>query len=385
VIASAVDTVGGLGALELDPRIVELRRFVGLRADLYVRAHDETALELSDDQFDLIERHEPVLVVDDDRRKWWNICRQLRTELDTALRWPWRSQAARVHAVDRVLSRRPDLRFREDAWWLPRDELLGFIKISGGGFLMGTNPDTDAKTWPDEYPRHEVELAAFYIARWPVTIAQFRAFVDDTANNDGFRPHPGCLSGGDSHPVVVVSWYDARAYCSWLTKKLTEGDSTPPELQKRLRAQSRPWRVALPTEAEWEKAARSDDGRTYPWGFDVDPDKANYDEAEVGRTSPVGCFPAGASPYGVQDMAGNVWEWTRSLWGTNPDHASFQYPYHPGDGREDEEAAAQVRRVLRGGSFAYGRAGVRAAYRRRDSPDVRLHYIGFRVTISASA
>ena len=105
----------------------------------------------------------------------------------------------------------------------------------------------------------------------------------------------------------------------------------------------------------------------------------------IGKTSPVGCFPAGASPYGAEDLSGNVWEWTRSLWGPNPDHPKFQYPYKCGDGRENASAKKNVRRTLRGGSFSYGQSGTRVSYRRRDSPGVTLKYIGFRLALSCQS
>jgi formylglycine-generating enzyme required for sulfatase activity len=382
VITHAVDAIGGLGPLEFDQRVVELRRFVGLRADLYIRSNDETALELSDEQYDLIERHEPVLVVDDGRLAWWNVCRQLRTELDAAMTWPWRSAAVRVQAVDRVVRRQTDPRFREDAWWLPRDDLLGFIHIPGGAFWMGSDPEIDPKSWPDEHQRHLVEIGSFYIARWPTTVAQFRAFIEDTDGNNGFTPNPECLAGGGSHPVVVVSWHDARAYCAWLTSKLVSWDATPPELAERLRDRKQPWRVTLPTEAEWEKAARGGDGRIYPWGDDPDPDRANCDETGVGRVSPVGCFPAGASWRGVEDMSGNVWEWTRSLWGTNQNQVSFKYPYIATDGRENETSGADILRVLRGGAFDRDARRARCATRGWHNPNNRGRSIGFRVVMS---
>src|SRR5712692_8747240 len=163
-----------------------------------------------------------------------------------------------------------------------------------------------------------------------------------------------CLRGIPNHPVVNVTWYDALAYCDWLTKQLREWEKTPEPLVALLRQEG--WRVTLPSEAEWEKAVRgpstgSGDGRIYPWGDDFDPDKANTAEPGNDGTSAVGCFPRGASPYHVLDMAGNVWEWTRSLWGKDWKKPEFRYPYNPVDGRENLSAPNDVLRVLRGCAF----------------------------------
>lgn len=184
----------------------------------------------------------------------------------------------------------------------------------------------------DERPQQRVELRAFSIDRTPVTNAQFADFlntvgpvgkkgerlfdVDDPDARIHSRGGKWVADAGfEKHPVVEASWFGAVAYCSWGGKR-------------------------LPTEAEWEKAARGTDGRKYPWGQAVpDPSRARY-SAGWNETAPVGSFPKGASPYGVLDLAGNTWEWVSS--------AYVPYPYDPGDGREDR-AASRVRGTRGGG------------------------------------
>ena len=176
--------------------------------------------------------------------------------------------------------------------------------------------------------------------------------------------------------MVWVSWHDAVAYCNWLTARLREWSGTPEPLATLLRTED--WRVILPSEAEWEKAARGIDGRIYPWGNEPDPNRANYDETGINTTSAVGCFPHGASPYGVEELSGNVWEWTRSLEGNYP------YPARrvARSKREDLQAPEDASRVLRGGAFWYDPQYVRCACRL--GCDARgVHYlIGFRVALA---
>lgn len=276
-----------------------------------------------------------------------------------------------------------DPRFREDAWHLPDEALLGFVEVPAGPFLMGT-PEEDIPTllerfggerwWYErETPQHEVDLPTYYVARFPVTVAQFQAFVQAS----GPEPQDAdSLRGVPNHPVRYVSWYEAVAYCEWLTEVLRAWEGTPEPLGRHLREGG--WVVTLPSEAEWEKAARGTDGRIYPWGHEPDPDRANYAASEIGTTSAVGCFPGGASPYVIEDVSGNVWEWTRSLWGMGGT-LEFDYPYDAEDGREDMSAGPDVYRVVRGGAFGSYGGYVRCAVRSRYSPFVQWGNPGFRV------
>ena len=158
------------------------------------------------------------------------------------------------------------------------------------------------------------------------------------------------------HPVTCVSWTDALAFCAWAG-------------------------VQIPSEAEWEKAARGTDGRIYPWGNEApDGTRCNFD-VDGGDTTALGSYPLGASTYGVLDMAGNVWEWTRSAWGKHWDMPDFAYPYNARDGREDL-SRTDLRRVLRGGSWHNGANHVRSALRYRGSPDNCSCDVGFRVAFS---
>ncbi len=252
----------------------------------------------------------------------------------------------RARAGD-TLSRLGDSRFHgPDRFCLPVEPLLGFVEIPAGKFLMGSDKRRDKDAYDDKLPQHEVFLPTYYLARYPVTVDQFRAFVTDS----GYKPQDeDSLRGTATHPIVYVTWYDALKYCEWLTEKLRviapQNDRSP--FWQGLRDGT--LRVTLPSEAEWEKAARGADGRIYPWGDKFDSDCANTSESGIGRTSAVGCFPTGKSPYDILDMSGNVWEWTRSLWGKDSSKPEFAYPYDPKDKRrEDLNASREVLRVLRG-------------------------------------
>ncbi|PDW00193.1 formylglycine-generating enzyme family protein, partial [Candidatus Viridilinea mediisalina] len=254
--------------------------------------------------------------------------------------------------------------------WLPR-----LVKVPAGPFLMGSSA-ADELADSDEKPQHTLTLPEYWIGRTEVTNAQFRPFVE----GDGYTniaywteagwawrvaekvSQPRCWEdarfNGDEQPVVGVSWYEAVAYTRWLSTQ------TGHEFR-------------LPTEAEWEKAARGPDGRIWPWGNTWEAGRCNSEEAGIGKTTPVGHYPNGASPYGILDMAGNVYEWCATKWGKG-------YPYR----LEDEWAAAYVEgdtgRRLRGGSFWREAKYVRGAYRINYLiPRSRFYHDGLRVVSHA--
>jgi formylglycine-generating enzyme required for sulfatase activity len=298
-----------------------------------------------------------------------------------------------------VLAGLDDPRFRPDRWYLPNEPLLGFVEVPGGPFQMGSDRAKDPEAYADELPQHAVKLPAFFIARYPVTVAQFTAFVEAS----GYQPRESDYAkGAPNHPVVWVTWQDAIAYGRWLQEGL-RALATEPETAATAEdpAVRRFWEglagrslgVGLPSEAEWEKAARGSDGRRYPWGEKPDPRQANYKDAGIGATSAVGCFPEGAGPFGCCDMSGNVWEWTRSLWGKSLERQDYPYPYNtgrrgvrrwfsPGNGRENLEAPANVRRVLRGGALYNLEHFVRCAHRAPYDPNYRRDSVGMRVVVS---
>ncbi len=228
------------------------------------------------------------------------------------------------------------------------------IEIPAGPFLMGSSDD-DEQADSDEKPQHRLELPTYWIGKTPVTNAQFRPFVagDGYTNRDYWtaagwqwreqekiiRPRywDDTQWNGDDYPVVGISWYEAVAYCRWLSAQ-TGHD------------------LRLPTEAEWEKAARGPEGRIWPWGNTWEAGRCNSREAGEQRTTPVGSYPDGAGPYGVLDMAGNVWEWCATTW-------RKRYPYQVEDEWTDAYLAGNNGRVRRGGSWISGQKFVRGAIR----------------------
>ena len=234
---------------------------------------------------------------------------------------------------------------------------IDWVEIPGGSFQMGGLGGD---------PIIELNVLPFRLSRFPVTNRQFEAFVEDggysakwkdcwtkagwiwkeaqEAREDVFADRR--LS---NHPRVDVSWYEAVAFCRWLGEKLG-------------------YEVRLPTEAEWEKAARGTDGRLYPWGDTFEAERCNVVETGIGRTSAVGSFPSGASPYGVLDSAGNVWEWCSTQWRETYDDSA------------NEDLEGEASRVLRGGAFGLNRDGARCAFRLAGRPGDAGRVSGFRVS-----
>lgn len=225
----------------------------------------------------------------------------------------------------------------------------GMVLVPAGPFLMGTDEGVG-----DETPRHRREVPAFYIDLYEVTNADYAAFVKATGHRPPSLPveaegqvdwlNGAVVDGREQFPVTGVDWQDAAAYAAWAGKR-------------------------LPTEAEWEKAARGGDGRTYPWGNAWDETRCNF--ITDGPTE-VGSFPEGRSPYGCFDMAGNVWEWTATA-----------YLRYPGNKQRDNANYGQQYRVVRGGSWNdHCRYGVRCYARGYGDPQNRLPALGFRCAMS---
>jgi formylglycine-generating enzyme required for sulfatase activity len=241
----------------------------------------------------------------------------------------------------------------------PRPEVMTvdkmqFCLVPAGPFRMGEGRD--------EHLNDGLSYD-FWISRYPVTVAQFKLFKTDVRHEQ--LPN---------HPVRWVTWYEVLELCKWLTEKWRKDGLLPPD-----------WKVTLPSEPEWEKSARGgveipeqpllsevagietgrkvplkgnpQPKRAYPWGEQPDPNLANYYDTAIRSTSAVGCFAGGASPYGCEELSGNVWEWTR-------------------------DAPEEVARVLRGGSFNNDQVDVRCAYRSGPSPNYRNGYLGFRCVLS---
>jgi formylglycine-generating enzyme required for sulfatase activity len=203
--------------------------------------------------------------------------------------------------------------------------------IPAGTFLMGSDPAVDEHAQPEEYPQHSVWLPTYSIGKYPVTVAEYACAMQ--AQAPGVMMPSGVEEWWEKQlmhpakPVYGLTWYDALGYARWLEHMTDQG-----------------WR--LPTEAEWEKAARGEDGRIYPWGNQWDVRNTNpLQEEDQSSITPIDTYMHAASPYGVIDLVSNVAEWTSTI-----DDDQFPYPYMATDGREDMEENSQFQfRRLRGG------------------------------------
>lgn len=243
------------------------------------------------------------------------------------------------------------------------------VRIPAGKFLMGTTREQAAQAVKNglreeiaerEQPQHTVELSEYFIGKYPITNREYQAFVLEAKHKpprgwdgDQFPPEKG------SQPVVYVSWDDAVAYCKWLSEKTNKN-------------------YHLPTEAEWEKAARGEDGRVYPWGDDFDTRRANTRELYIGGTSHVGNFsPQGDSPYGCTDMAGNVWEWCNDWFSEN------EYEQRQGTVVNDPQGPKEGQyHSLRSGSWNYYGLNARVSFRISNHPNNLYNDFCFRMACS---
>ena len=209
--------------------------------------------------------------------------------------------------------------------------------IPSGTFTMGSQRGDR-----DERPEHEAQAGGFHMDLFPITNSQFARFLAESGYSPGAWTLP---EGRENHPVVSVDWHAAQAYCEWVGKR-------------------------LPTEPEWEKAARGSDGRTYPWGDEFDVNRASMGASHgFSGTSPVGNFAAGVSPFGILDMAGNVWEWLADCYDASR--------YSRGAVANGGDESLQ-NRVVRGGSWMSHKRYLRCAKRGNEPPDKRSKFVGFR-------
>jgi formylglycine-generating enzyme required for sulfatase activity len=250
----------------------------------------------------------------------------------------------------------------------PEAPLLPFepitVYVPAGPFLMGIN--LAENVYPAETPQHSVTLPSYRMGKYPITNQQYGEFVKQTGHDSppasaGWmlnRPPAGKLD----HPVVSVTWHDAVAYCQWLSGVTSKA-------------------YRLPSEAEWEKAARGADGRLYPWGNSWQEDACNHNQT---GTTAVTHYEAFASPYGCVDMIGNVAEWVGTRWGENRQTPDYAYPYQLHDGRDnfaDDPQKTRMRRLFRGGSYKDEVTMCRCTARAHIRPESASNFRGFRVAL----
>ena len=240
-------------------------------------------------------------------------------------------------------------------------ELRQTVLIPAGSFIMGTN---DTRSDPQNHPQHTVTLPAYRIDKYLVTNAQYAKFVAATGHRPPLDWKKGHIPQGEKmRPVTMVNWYDAAAYAKWAGKR-------------------------LPTEAEYEKAGRSTDGRIWPWGNKMDPKRLNT-YYNVGSATNVDAYPKGASPYGVMDLSGNVYEWMRNDFvpypGTDAPKGMFKATVAKVTSAKDRsmKMADMVPvdmkyKVLRGGSWKSDPFSTALYHRNYELPNMASDFIGFR-------
>jgi formylglycine-generating enzyme required for sulfatase activity len=333
----------------------------------------------------------PEITLDEDEIKKKEHIRQWQKTIVSGGLLPPRDRAQAGDVLAALDDDRPGVLFCDE---------MPLCYVPSGEFWMGDEQKHTKGHWNNSLDK------PYWLAQYPVTVAQFREFVQSSSHRPAYGDRP--LSAPENRPVVFVNWYDALAFCDWLNQRWRP--HLPPG-----------YCVTLPGEAEWEKAARGGrvvpvapygttvhslkatldtppavqpnqrDGRDlsqreYPWGDEAEQEetqpelyRANSKVAGIDRASAVGSFPAGASPLGCLEMSGNVWEWTRSLWGKDYQKDSYVYPYQPAE-REDLKAGQDVLRVLRGGAYYVNSPGFSA--RVRYSPPSLRDGGGFRVAVS---
>lgn len=260
-----------------------------------------------------------------------------------------------AHYLGQIGDRRAGVGIKDD---IPD---IDWVEIPAGKFIVGLSmSDEEAKRLPHdnpEYPGAEYDLPTYSISRYPITIAQFGAFLKDTAQDKRLQTEPFDLPS--NYPMVQVTWYEAVEFCNWLSSKLH-------------------YLVRLPTEAEWQKAAAGTDALFYPYGNEFDPHKGNVRESHIGSITPVGIFPDGASPYGVLDMCGNIWEWTLTKWRRRDIKGNVkQLPaYHE---MEDNRIEGSAQRIICGGAYTVTERLCRTSSHYMRSPEFAISIQGFRV------
>jgi Sulfatase-modifying factor enzyme 1/TIR domain len=224
---------------------------------------------------------------------------------------------------------------------------IPLVLIPEGPFLMGSDRKKDMDAFVAETPQHVVNVGDYWIGKYPVTVMEYAYFLQATHSQipDDWSKQ---LKKPD-HPVVSISWYDAIAYVQWLANVTGK-------------------RFVLPSESQWEKAARGTDGQFYPWGDQWYHGRANTRDEEKFGTTQIGEYPEGISPFGIWDMAGNVWEWTRTTF--------HLYPY-----QEEQNDENPTDKVLRGGSWHFPLKYARAAFRYKSDAATVKGYNGMRLAM----